>query len=144
MLDAVGSERPVLSGTFEVGAPNTLLAATQPDRADAMVWIDPHPRYAWAPDYPWGRPQRDRESELRDVERWGTMAYGDAFADDQIAWGHDASTVNAAWMARASRNACTPDVAVDNRTVHTRQRRQRPEGRALQLDVAHGHAQGPR
>ena len=30
------------------------------------------------------------------------------------------------------------------RTLYTRSGRQRPEGRALQLDVEHGYAEGPR
>jgi pimeloyl-ACP methyl ester carboxylesterase len=55
VLDAVGSERSVLSGVFEAGAANALLAATKPDRVQAMAWIEPSPRFGWAPDYPWGR-----------------------------------------------------------------------------------------
>src|SRR5688572_5131560 len=76
VLDAVGSVHPVLSGTFESGAPNALLAATRPDRVRAMVWIEPIPRFGWAPDYPWGHTDAQRQAELEDIEAWGTMAYG--------------------------------------------------------------------
>lgn len=112
VLDVVGSERPVLTGVLESGAPNALLAATRPDRVQSMVWVEPSPRCAWAPDYPWGDKPEDLEAELRDIGLWGTLAYGRAFVQ------HAASRDNemppdptAARMAKATRNACTPDVA---------------------------------
>jgi class 3 adenylate cyclase/pimeloyl-ACP methyl ester carboxylesterase len=111
VLDAVGSERPVFTGTFESGAPNALLAATRPERARAMVWIEPNPRFSWAPDYPWGRTSEQRDQELRDIEGWGTMDYGHAFAADMIAREEETPSTSPEWMAKASRNACTPDVA---------------------------------
>lgn len=111
VLDAVGSERPVLVGVFESGAPNALLAATQPERVHSMVWIEPNPRFAWAPDYPWGRTPADMEAELRDIELWGTLAYGRTFIQDEAMRGNVMPDSYAAHMAKASRNACTPDVA---------------------------------
>lgn len=77
VMDAVGSERPILTGVFESGAPNALLAATKPDRVHSMVWAEPNPRFAAAPDYPWGRTPSELDAELRDIEQlWGTLAYG--------------------------------------------------------------------
>jgi class 3 adenylate cyclase len=112
VLDAVGARYPVLTAVFEAGAPNALLAATRPDRVRALVWIEPTPRYGWAPDYPWGRTDSDRLSELRDIEgSWGTLAYGHAFAADLARIDHELPTSTPEWMAKASRNACTPDVA---------------------------------
>ena len=110
VLDAVGSEHPVLSGTFESGAPNVLLAATRPERVRAMVWIEPMPRFGWAPDYPWGHTDAERKQELEDVEGWGTLAYGQAFAAEWTSQRRDPAAT-ARSMAKASRNACTPDVA---------------------------------
>jgi class 3 adenylate cyclase len=110
VLDAVGSERPVLSGTFEAGAPNALLAATRPDRVRAMVWVEPIPRFGWAPDYPWGHTDEQRQAELEEIEGWGTMAYGRAFAAEWTGQRRD-PVATARSMAKASRNACTPDVA---------------------------------
>ncbi|MGA9161999.1 MAG: alpha/beta hydrolase [Actinomycetota bacterium] len=114
VLDAVGSEHPVLSGVFESGAPNALLAATSPERVQSMVWLEPTPRCAWAPDYPWGRKPEDLEAELQDIELWGTLAYGRAFVQDQASQDNEMPPDStAARMAKATRNACTPDVARD-------------------------------
>ena len=110
VLDAVGSDQPILSGIFESGAPNALLAATRPDRVRAMVWIDPSPRLAWAPDYPWGVIDVDRQADLRGLERWGTLGFGRAFLAD-ITQEDAVPYTSAEWVAKASRNACTPDVA---------------------------------
>jgi class 3 adenylate cyclase/pimeloyl-ACP methyl ester carboxylesterase len=116
VLDAVGSERPVLTGVFESGAPNALLAATRPELVHSMVWMEPDPRFAWAPDWPWGRASHDMENEIEGLELWGTLAYGRAFVADEASKGNEFSVdfdtdALAAWMAKASRNACTPDVA---------------------------------
>jgi class 3 adenylate cyclase len=111
VMDAVGAERPVLTGLFEAGAPNALLAATRPDRVRSMVWFEPSPRFAWAPDYPWGRTQDDLEEELRDIDTWGTLEYGRRFVGEESSRDNPMPDAMATWMARASRNACTPDVA---------------------------------
>jgi pimeloyl-ACP methyl ester carboxylesterase len=65
VLDAVGSEHPILIGIYESGAANAMLAATRPERVQSMVWVEPNPRCAWALDYPWGRKPEDLEAELR-------------------------------------------------------------------------------
>jgi hypothetical protein len=44
------SERPVLAGTFQGGAPNMLLAATHPERVHSLVWDHPQARSARAED----------------------------------------------------------------------------------------------
>ena len=115
VMDAVGSERPILVGFFESGAPNALLAASKPQRAHSMVWTEPNPRFAWAPDFPWGRTSADMERELRDIELWGTRAYGEAFLLDEASRGNampdSQDAIVAKTFAKASRNACTPDVA---------------------------------
>ncbi len=54
VLDAVGAERPVLSGFFEGATPGVVLAATQPHRVHSLYWVAPKARGAWAVDYPWG------------------------------------------------------------------------------------------
>jgi class 3 adenylate cyclase len=113
VLDAVGSERSVLSGVFEAGAANALLAATKPDRVQAMAWIEPSPRFGWAPDYPWGRTVEQHQVEREELKGWGTVTYGRAFVRT---WQprEDASRAEAIAkvMAKATRNACTPDVAL--------------------------------
>ena len=54
VLDAAGSERPVLGGVMEGGAPNVLFAATSPERVHSLFWWYPAPRTTEAPDYPFG------------------------------------------------------------------------------------------
>ena len=43
VLDAVGSERPVLGGAYEGGAPNVLFAATFPERVHSCSGGPRHP-----------------------------------------------------------------------------------------------------
>ena len=57
VLDAVGSERPVLGGALEGGAPEHLVRATFPERAHSLFWWYPAPRTTLAPDYPFGASQ---------------------------------------------------------------------------------------
>ena len=71
----VGTTGP--DGHLRVGRSDALLAATRPERVRSMVWSRPDPRFAEAPDYPWGRGREDMEAELRDIELWGTKAYGE-------------------------------------------------------------------
>ena len=111
VMDAVGSERPMLAGIFESGAPNVLLAASRPERVHSIVWMEPIPRYAWAPDYPSGRTSEDMEAEQRDIELWGTLAYARAFLQAEASYGNLIPDSYAAHIAKASRNACTPDIA---------------------------------
>ena len=54
VLDAVDSERPVLGGALEGGAPNVLFAASLPERVHSLFWWYPAPRTIVAPDYPFG------------------------------------------------------------------------------------------
>jgi class 3 adenylate cyclase len=112
VLDAIGSEHPVLTGIFESGAPNALLAATSPERVQSMVWVSPQPRCAWAPDYPWGAKPEDMEAELRVTnDLWGTLAYGRWYVQEQASRDNEMPDSAAALVAKATRNACTPDVA---------------------------------
>jgi class 3 adenylate cyclase/pimeloyl-ACP methyl ester carboxylesterase len=111
VMDAAGSDRPILVGVFESGSPNAMLAASKPERVHSMVWLEPNPRFAWAPDFPWGRTSADMEAELRYIELWGTRAYGEAFRLDESSRGNAWPESMNVIMAKASRNACTPDVA---------------------------------
>lgn len=114
VLDTVGSKHPVLTGVLESGAPNALLAATRPERVQALVWLAPNPRCAWARDYPWGLKPQDLEIELGDLQQWGTMAYGRAFIQEQAAAeGNVIPDRSVANLVKTGRNACTPDVARD-------------------------------
>ncbi len=112
VLDAVGTTDPVMMGYLSTGAVNALACASRPGYARALVWSDPAPRYGDAPDSPWGRSEKDLLQELERLEGWGTEAYASWFWQDQAATGLAFDTANAVtWMAKASRDACTPDVA---------------------------------
>jgi class 3 adenylate cyclase len=113
VLDAAGASRPVLVGTGASGAVNALLAATRPERVSALVWFDGAPRYAWAPDNPWGRTAEEIEAELLDLRSWGTEEYGRAFADYEASIGNVIPEPDIGAFSKASRNACTPDVAIE-------------------------------
>jgi class 3 adenylate cyclase/pimeloyl-ACP methyl ester carboxylesterase len=73
VLDAAGSERAVLFGTFEAASMCLLFAATYPERALALVVYNPVARGTEAPDYPWADPP-DFPMEIDEVRRmWGTL-----------------------------------------------------------------------
>jgi class 3 adenylate cyclase/pimeloyl-ACP methyl ester carboxylesterase len=113
VLDASQAPRPVLVGTAASGSVHALLAATRPERAAAIVWFDGAPRYAWAPDNPWGRSPEEIEAELVDLKAWGTEEYGRAFADYEASIGNVIPDSDIDSFSKASRNACTPDVAIE-------------------------------
>jgi class 3 adenylate cyclase/pimeloyl-ACP methyl ester carboxylesterase len=115
VLDAAGSERPVLGGWHEGLTPALLLAASDPDRVRALVWGNPLPRSSWAPDYPWGLNADRQERELRSIsEHWGTIEYARDWAAGEAADATRAPPEDEILsLARSSRNTCTPDVAVE-------------------------------
>jgi class 3 adenylate cyclase len=113
ILDAIGSERPVLGGYGDAGASNVLFAASRPERVHSLVWSEPAPRNTWAPDYPWGAdPAYVERTANVTAELWGTEAFGAAFAEVEASVGNDVPPEFAAKMGRLSRHTATPDVAV--------------------------------
>jgi pimeloyl-ACP methyl ester carboxylesterase len=62
VLDAVGSERAVLFGSFEAASMCLLFAATYPERVLGLVLYNPVAKGTWAPDYPWADPKPVRSS----------------------------------------------------------------------------------
>jgi len=113
VLDEVGSASAVIGGWFEGLAPGVLLAAGDPTRVRALAWWNPLPRTAWAPHYPWGEGPDDLARRMKDLNGWGTLSYGESWADDleQVSGGHRPSQEAIRWWAKLTRNACTRDVA---------------------------------
>lgn len=111
VLDTVRSERPVLGGIGEGGAPNVVLAATQPERIRSIVWLEPFPRVVWTPDFPWGVKPHYVEREEGSLDLWGTNNYGDAWADAEAAAGVGLSRETMLMAGTMSRHTATPDVA---------------------------------
>jgi DNA-binding winged helix-turn-helix (wHTH) protein/alpha-beta hydrolase superfamily lysophospholipase len=62
VMDAVGSRRAVLCGYSEGGAMAILLAATHPERVNALVLYACYAKATWAPDYAWARTQKARRA----------------------------------------------------------------------------------
>ena len=54
VMDAVGSERAALIGSWDGAAIAALFAATYPERTAALILNTPIVRGRWASDYPWG------------------------------------------------------------------------------------------
>ena len=121
VLDAVGSQAPVLGAGASTGAMHALFAATYPDRTSGLLWNYPRPRLAWAPDYPWGQPPDAFEAELAEARHWGTTELAREQAQNRAAQRQgvphdqrhtlsvDEDVVRR--YARVNRNTVSPDVA---------------------------------
>jgi class 3 adenylate cyclase len=78
VLDAVGSERAALFGTFEAASMCMLFAATYPERTTGLVLYNPVARGSWAPDYPWAKtPEEWRRNLAEHGAQWGTAEFVD-------------------------------------------------------------------
>jgi class 3 adenylate cyclase len=111
VLDTVGSDRPILGGQREGGAPNLMLAATQPDRVRSLIWYAPSARSVWAPDFPWGATPDYVARERASLEAWGTSRYGSMFIETEASGGHEIRGDTTGIIAKLSRNTATPDIA---------------------------------
>ena len=111
VLDEVHADHPVMIGALSTGGVNVMAAATRPNLARALVWLEPIARFAWAPDYPWGRRPEELDEELAHLDSWGTSDYGRWFLDAEAALDNVMPEEVGASMVRQTRSACTPDVA---------------------------------
>ena len=121
VLDATGSEAPVLGAGASTGAMHALFAATYPARATGLVWNYPRPRLAWAPDYPWGQGPEAFEAAIAEAESWGTSDQAREQAQNRAAQrlgvAHEQRHTLAVdeeavrRYARVTRNTFSPDVA---------------------------------
>jgi len=78
VMDAVGSERSVISGLGDGGPLAVLFAATYPERTAGLVLIHTWPRLVRSPALPWLPTRAERERTIEDVVR--TFGDVDAFA----------------------------------------------------------------
>ena len=69
VLDATGAERALLVAGADGGPLACLLAATYPERTLGVVLMNTAPRFAWAPDYPWGVSREELERTLEEMEQ---------------------------------------------------------------------------
>jgi class 3 adenylate cyclase len=111
VLDAVGSERPVLAGFIEGGAPAVLLAASNPERVQSIVWWGPAARSLWSPDYPWGMRPEYVEVNERELQHWGTLEGARIWAEGESIYGRVFTEEQIRFNAKLRRHTGTPDVA---------------------------------
>ena len=78
VLDAAGSDRPVLFGFSDTGLLCAMFAATHPERVSGLVLHATAARGTQAPDYPWQWSETEWERHLERVKReWGTRAHAE-------------------------------------------------------------------
>ena len=111
VLDAVGSERPVLAGLMEGGAPAVLLAASSPERVQSLVWWGPAARSLWSPDYPWGVRPEYVELNERELQHWGTLEGARIWAESEALYNRAITEEEIRAYAKLSRHTSSPDVA---------------------------------
>ncbi|HET6715177.1 MAG TPA: adenylate/guanylate cyclase domain-containing protein [Actinomycetota bacterium] len=109
VMDATDSERAVILGLSEGGPMAMLFAATYPERTIALVAFGETPRYAWAPDFPWGETDEELERFIaEDRARWGT---NDWAADELRSWAGRSKAddpVEVAFFATLARMGASP------------------------------------
>jgi class 3 adenylate cyclase len=74
VLDAVGSERPVVLGASEGANMACLFAATYPERTRALVIWGGQARWIRTEDYPWGQTRQEAEYEIASLAQHGVTA----------------------------------------------------------------------
>ena len=73
VIDAVGSEQPVLISMLEGCGLTALFAASHPDLVRALVLVSPQPRLVAGPGYEWAPSVEQRAAIVQAiVESWGT------------------------------------------------------------------------
>jgi class 3 adenylate cyclase/alpha-beta hydrolase superfamily lysophospholipase len=112
VLDAVGSERAVIFGTFEAASMACLFAATYPERVSALVLYNAVVSGTWSPEYPWADTPEEWQRQLAELgARWGSADHvvellrgiAPSRADDDDF---------ARWQARHHRAGASPGAAV--------------------------------
>jgi class 3 adenylate cyclase len=104
VLDTIGSARATIVGSDTGGVAAMILAATHPERVEALVLQDSCARVTTANDYPWGL-DADAVSAIIEAirESWGTGVALFALAPSLA---NDPSTVR--WCARYERLSVPP------------------------------------
>jgi class 3 adenylate cyclase/pimeloyl-ACP methyl ester carboxylesterase len=109
VLDAVGSERAVISGGGDAGATAILFAVTHPARTRGLILSNTAARWAAAPDYPFGLPEGALANTTRFVhEVWGTKALAEYGMPDMARQDPDLGR----WYARSQRLSMSPREAI--------------------------------
>jgi class 3 adenylate cyclase len=108
VIEAVGSEQPVLASTLEGCGLTALYAASHPDVVRALVLVSPQPRLVAGPGYEWAASVQQRAAMVRAItESWGRDGPENAFA---LALGFEDLHLRSVW-ARLQRFAMSPAAA---------------------------------
>jgi class 3 adenylate cyclase len=112
VMDAAGSERAIVYAASEGGALAILFAATYPERTVSLILYGAGPRYAWAPDYPWGTTQEefDREIETYPAD-WGTVGSAARALREWAAPSVADDPHHVEWFAEFMRSGASPGAA---------------------------------
>jgi pimeloyl-ACP methyl ester carboxylesterase len=113
VMDAAGSERAMVFGVSEGGPLATLFTATYPERAIGLVLFGTSPRYAWAPDFPWGSTEENWREYMDQMDHsWGTKEFARWVLKT---WGAPSRVDDEAlvdWLAGYTRRAASPGAAM--------------------------------
>jgi class 3 adenylate cyclase len=108
VIDAVGSEQPVLFSYLEGCGLTALFAASHPDLVRALVLVSPQPRLVAGPGYEWAPSVEQRAAFVKDiVATWGTDSPANPLA--VLVAGQDERLRGL--MARVQRLAMSPGAA---------------------------------
>lgn len=108
VMDAAGSDRPVLLGVSEGGPMALLFAATHPDRVHSVVLYGVSPRFSANDDWPYGFSTDEQADLRRELEElWGNGALMGIFAPTEA--GDD--TARRAW-GRSQRAGASPTMGL--------------------------------
>jgi len=123
VMDAARVERATLVGIGAGGPMTMLVAASHPDRVNALVLFNTAARYLRAPDYPHGLPQGVAQRVLAGVEQAASTGSGYPPAADAALLGHDRAddTELRNWLARYRRMSVSPStwLATDRLILET-------------------------
>ncbi len=88
VMDAAGSERAVIFGSWETTLTAMLFAASFPERCAGLVLCEPWVTYIATEATPWMVSEERWEAVCRKIQAtWGTPAWDDFFTDeDEIDW----------------------------------------------------------
>jgi pimeloyl-ACP methyl ester carboxylesterase len=145
VMDAAGSRRAAILGFAEGGPLALLLAASLPQRCDALVLLNTAARLSAAPDYPWGAPlEALLEIVRRQAESW---AAGDADHLARLAPSRADDARFAEQLVRLGRGAVSPGAVAHyyRQSVLTDVRELLPtiQARTLVLQRAHDRIAPP-
>jgi class 3 adenylate cyclase/pimeloyl-ACP methyl ester carboxylesterase len=80
VLDAAGSERPVLYGLGDASPLSVLFAATYPERTAGLILMNASPRFVKSPRLPWLRTREEAQREADEFDRhWGDPAFAEEY-----------------------------------------------------------------